>query len=278
MRKGPGDNPLYVFLHTPKCAGTTLTYHFRQHLAPDEMLALYLAAPGLYHDPTTGRQETLRTWEEIDERLSALTPEHRGRVRVIYGHDAFIGLERWFGDRNVRYFTFLRDPVELLLSWYKMFRRILERRGTLERFRLEASGLQDDHGQVRPFRDWFLATEALYPALAHNNMTRHFGHRFLRDPSPHRIYGPAQLETCKAALETCCRVGTVRTFSRHAEELCRELGLPLTLVNRNYSPKYATVEELGDFVDVIRRCNRLDTALYEHAVRLDPLADAVQRT
>ena len=40
--EGNASEPVYLFLHMPKCAGTTFRVHIENNLAQDEILSLYI--------------------------------------------------------------------------------------------------------------------------------------------------------------------------------------------------------------------------------------------
>jgi hypothetical protein len=93
--------PLLVFLHIPKTAGSTLIDIIRRQHPPETIL--------MEHQPT------------FDERMQALPRERIDQLRVMMGH-------LWFGvhasvPRPVTYSTFLRDPVERIVSHYYYVRR-----------------------------------------------------------------------------------------------------------------------------------------------------------
>lgn len=93
------DTRLHFFLHLPRTAGTTLNAIIRDNFAPHEIFSVYSAEE--YH------------------RHREIRPEALEGVRVIQGH---LFLETYrpprIYSRDVSVFTFLRDPVERLVSEY----------------------------------------------------------------------------------------------------------------------------------------------------------------
>lgn len=95
---------LYVFLHLPKCGGTTIKY--------------YLDA--IEESFYVGRLVSFKAWtytkQEILDQLGALD---RTSVRVVYGHTTFRGISAAFPKLEPRYFTAVREPVARVLSGYR---------------------------------------------------------------------------------------------------------------------------------------------------------------
>jgi hypothetical protein len=101
------ENPVYIFLHIPKTAGTSLVRMMKESLAPGEYLDLY---------------GVNRTTDVLARELAELSPERKQRVRFAAGHQVWHGIHEALG-RPARYITFLRSPVARVLSCYRMMRR-----------------------------------------------------------------------------------------------------------------------------------------------------------
>ena len=100
-RSREGRDGILVFLHIPKTAGSTLVSFLEREYGPGAVLDLY--------DSTFG------------DEVAALTPEEIGRIRVVAGHFYFGVHERLPGPCH--YLTFLRDPVERVVSHYRFVQR-----------------------------------------------------------------------------------------------------------------------------------------------------------
>lgn len=102
-------NAIYIFLHIPKTAGTSLVRGIKEALAPGEYLDLY----GVH-----------RTTDIIARELAELPPERVAKIRFAAGHQVWYGIHEVLG-RPAKYITFLRSPVARILSCYRMMRRDL---------------------------------------------------------------------------------------------------------------------------------------------------------
>jgi Sulfotransferase family len=95
----PGADRAIIFLHLPKCAGTTLNRLIEWEYPAKEIYSI---------DPSYFR------WSH--RKLMRLPSERLARLRVFKGHMPF-GLHRRLA-RPATYITFLRDPVERMISEY----------------------------------------------------------------------------------------------------------------------------------------------------------------
>ena len=113
-RREPSD-PVVIFLHIGKTAGTTIRQILRRQYAPAETLLIRnrpLRAEGEADRPT--RESTINFFASLPEA-------ERARPSLILGHTIF-GLHRHI-PRPATYFTLLRDPVGLTISQYNYVAR-----------------------------------------------------------------------------------------------------------------------------------------------------------
>ncbi len=116
----PGDAspPLFVFVHIPKTAGTTLTTVLRANNSRG----------GIRHVGNVFKGGGGTKYGATFDRLRDDGGNHLAGVRILTGHVPLGIRESFSPTREVRYFTFLRDPVERILSHLFQAREISQRR------------------------------------------------------------------------------------------------------------------------------------------------------
>jgi len=92
-----------IFLHIPKTAGTTLNEILQQQFEPEQIYFL---------GPTA--QKTIREYQELEA-------EEKEPVRLVSGHTPY-GFHEYVAGSST-YFTFLRDPVDRVVSFYHFVRK-----------------------------------------------------------------------------------------------------------------------------------------------------------
>lgn len=101
MNRTP-TQPTIIFLHIPKTAGSTLQGLLRRHYRGD---ALYVV------DGVTRTVDSLIALSDVEKR----------RIRMIAGHIPY-GLHEHL-PQPATYFTLLREPVDLVISYYYYLKR-----------------------------------------------------------------------------------------------------------------------------------------------------------
>jgi len=162
---------LFLFLHIPKTAGTTLHYLLERQFAIKENELLFT----IYKQGHT---------EQAYKKLTSLSREESNRIQVIRGHMPF-GWHRLFPWREFSYFTIFRDPIERVISHYyyeydnpeRPFHHLATKM-SLEEYIEESGVVEVDNGQTR-----FIAGASEYPfdevtydilEKAKNNLVRYF--------------------------------------------------------------------------------------------------------
>lgn len=211
-------NPLDIFLHIPKTAGTTLhNIIWREY------------AEGVY---------TLDYGVQTLETFRGLDPAGQAQIRLLTGHLTFGAHEGL--QRPTRYFTIMRDPVELVLSFYYYIRS------------------RPDHPQ-HP-----LANRLSLPDFIASK----------RNPDVHNAQthliagGSANLDQAKANIQQhFLLVGLTEQFDQTLLLLRRHLGWQnLHYARMNVTSKRPSKTELSPAVlDAILAANQLDIQLYQFA-------------
>jgi hypothetical protein len=229
---------LLIFLHLPRTAGTTFASILRRLYGPDAVLELYGAGP--------------------EEGWDALAPEAAARIRVVTGHFAFGVHERL--PQPSRYITFLRDPVDRVISHYRYVR---------------SQPGHDLHDAAMRFglAEYVESCGAYEP---NNDQTRLWAGTEL---------GPSNAEMLPAAERNLAGavIGLTEAFDASIVSMSRTFGWRLPFyVRRNATPDASSGALDPEVREHIRSRNALDAELYDHAVErfgqeIDRLGDGFAR-
>lgn len=221
---------VHFLLHVPKCAGTTVERHFREHLGPG-----FLLAPR-WNNP-------LR--DVVGNRYPGLDPATLAPVRVVSGHSLSRSMRRLFPEAEIRESVLLRDPTGFLLSFYNYRWARFER------------GLDS-----RP-----PAFETWYRAQRRNPITRFLLVRYFGQgvPALYRLSSADRLAWLEARLARFHFVGSYRRADGMIARISRELGLPETVEHQNVTPgrRLSAADLRPALAARLREENALDQALWE---------------
>ncbi|MGE0494609.1 MAG: hypothetical protein AB7S38_35695 [Vulcanimicrobiota bacterium] len=184
---------LWVFLHLPKAAGTTINGHLWQHLEWNR---------AVFHLGQWGYQDRLHHGLPQFEDLTA--PE-LAEVRVLCGHRTYYGIHQRFGGREARYFTVLRDPAERCVSRYNFAR---------------SRGLA-----VASFEQWY---GDCFLKQARSSACDFYARRF----TGLALAGEQAYRAALALLERCWYVGLADSLDHDLPHLFSSMGLPLAYTRR----------------------------------------------
>jgi Sulfotransferase family len=182
--------PLWIFLHIPKCGGTTFKAHVERHLTIEETF---------FEFSNWGRQfRAERGLPDFADRPD----EQRARAEILAGHQLGYGIHRLVpGERDTRYFTVLRDPAERCVSLYN--------------FRWSRGHASDDFGE------WY---DAWYRPNHSDYQTKFLAERLYTKRLPAR---PVQrLAMAQRLLELCWFVTTTECWNEGLDHLFAAMGLP----------------------------------------------------
>jgi hypothetical protein len=242
-----------IFLHIYKTGGQTLHRSFVRNYPGESWLPMYVGPMGL----PTGKAEGSSAnpgWiaEEARRYVRArATP----RTRCVFGHFAYYGLHELLPTTSrPRYATFLREPVERVISLY---------------YYLRNSSVNAWHDEIVhmdwSLAEWFERTPALW---IRNGQVRQLLIGTYPDVETERELTREHLAEAQARLADFWFVGFTESFAQDAARLYRRLAFaqlePGDAVN--VTPGKEPVPE------AIRRRiagdNALDLALYDYARQL----------
>jgi hypothetical protein len=233
------EERLTVFIHIPRTAGTTFTRLLKSAHPSDSV-----GFVGNVFKGGGGSDPRRVAW------LRESAAEHTRGFAVLAGHLPF-GVHAYL-PRDARYITFLRDPVDRVLSHYHWMMRL---------------HWLDPGVDGRSLGE--LLAEGVY--LHDNLQTRMLS----SDPEPFGDVTPEMLEQAKANLaEAFTAFGLVERLDESLALLQRRLGLPLLRDAPRLKPtRRPRGAEIPDkMVRTARRYNKFDLQLYGWACELFDLA------
>jgi Sulfotransferase family len=228
---GPEPDELFLFVHLPKTGGQSLRHFFMKHLAFHREF-IHLGPYGLKDAQDRG----LLPYEQRPEAERAL-------ARVILGHYVHKDTHKLVPGRIPRHITFVREPAEMLLSYYN-FQMSLER---------------SSNRPAVGFDQWYDSTKR------GNLMTRWFYKQFMRERDPGQLTRRI-LEEVVEALREFWFVGCTEHLDRDAPVLFKRMGIEGSLERANVAGVH--FEKLITLDPSLRRRlqqdNPLDVELYEY--------------
>ena len=241
---------LYLFLHQYKTAGTTLWRHLAPNFAAASQLFLSGERIGLGTSKRDGHPAVPGfVRDRVDAYVAANS--HAG-TRLLMGHFVYPGIHALVpGSREARYFTFLRHPVERVISLYWYLKHASDSHWHHE---LADAGWSLD--------EWFEQTRALW---AHNGQTRHLLVGAHERACAEREMDPRLLEDAKRALDRFWFVGLTETFERDAGFLLGRLSATRFAKKNAIRVNTRKQGATRDAYARIAAANQLDLELYEHA-------------
>ena len=104
--------PLYIIQHVAKCGGTSIRIFLEKHLSSDEFWQLYTEDIYEGHSQFIGKFRNTK----IDTINDAINSMDKSKVKAIIGHFVHMNMHKLFPDRDVRYITMTRNPLDFLQS------------------------------------------------------------------------------------------------------------------------------------------------------------------
>jgi hypothetical protein len=223
-----------IFMHIPKTAGRSFSTLLNRQYPADSIFELY------------GYDDAIPA---AAARLKSMDAAEKARIRLIRGHYAF-GLHQHL-DQPATYITFLRDPVERVISLYHYL-------------------LRDG---AHPLHDWLLRERISLEAFAGNAAMSHLTNvqaqylSGLKEEYNAANPDPALLPLAVQNMQEHCVVGLVEEFDRSLMVMAKQFGWRhVTYERRNVTQGRVRTSTLpGRVVDLIQERNQLDIALYEIA-------------
>lgn len=121
------DKYLYIFLHIPKCGGTTFYHHILQNFKKEEILVLHenffsmeesIYEAAKHKDGYEWLKQKRKVYKKkFEDYIYNLPNTEKDKIKIIYGHYIYYGIHKYF-NKIPRYITFVRNPIYRTVSLY----------------------------------------------------------------------------------------------------------------------------------------------------------------
>jgi hypothetical protein len=240
-KNNPKSQPIIIFMHIPKTAGSTLKLIFYRQFQPGEIFEFYFMKD-----------------KSVSERIQVfkyLQKAQKRQLKLVSGHIGF-GLHQ-FIDHPCTYTTFFRHPIERIISYYchlKATQKKIVENQSLEDFVEKCSG------------------------YAQNSMTKFLSGKTLDNqlnPSSamvDNLNSNEMFELAKKNLENYFEIfGISERFNESLVLLQKAFGwnIALNYQKRNVAKTRIKRQDLSvNTVKIIEHFNEMDLQLYEYAKEL----------
>lgn len=269
-----GSNELIFFMHIPKTAGTTLRQIIQQQYGEEHIFPAYIGVGAAtlpeHIDKLKSKlnQELYKQVNQTDSPLGQLLTQSlnqstnqsissplKPEIKLILGHVGF-GLHEILG-RELKYITFLRHPVDRVISWYYHQQRVKDAKY---------------HQESQYFSLRELIT-TLQPIPTDNHQTRYLSGDWLQQQLGQTgvSYGECDRSLLNRAKENLRQyfsvVGIQEDFDGSLA-LCKKVlqWQKIDYIPENIGKDKAKLAQSE--IDFIAKCNPWDLELYEYAKTL----------
>lgn len=233
---------LFLFVHLPKCAGTSML-SMLSHVGSDRCITIA---------ETASKTQAMNI-----VRNSSL---NRSKVKVIMGRNVLYGMHDGFQSEPF-YFTMLRNPVERYISQYNFYVDAAKNQNHRAHYAGSHRVLID--GKIMSLHEFALR------GCDKNMMTRALADALYDPDSSDQwwwVDEETQLSQAKRMLSHMGFVGFVETFEADCQTMFEQINISPPLIQVNCSDHAAECD--ADVLALIQQNNLDDIALYNHAFSL----------
>lgn len=243
--------PLYVVIHLYKTAGKALLRNFERNLGKHKLLSMYAPQIGLNKAENSANPG----WNEAVV-LDYLEKRLNDRIVCLFGHMSFYGVHELpqTKQRDVRYITFLREPITRIVSLYNFLKH-------------NSKNVWHDEIVINNWslEEWFRYSRGLW---LHNGQLRHLLLWKCKEVLELRDLTQEHLRIGKEIINNMWFIGTKETYDVDSRYLCYLLGFkhcqPEEAVNVSTGEKRIDARVRA----LIEADNALDAELYRHACQV----------
>lgn len=239
----PLNDHLFLFLHLPKCAGTSLLKMFSE--------------VGRRRCVTVAENENkLAAFESVQRQMKAswIRPS---RLKLIQGRNVLRGMERFAPAKQPFFFTFVREPVERFVSQFAFY-EVLADTPNHPGHAMAVARIGEGHDRLS-------LEQFVEQCQGVNMMTRAIASAWLTpDEEPSWWHAPKSgcFAPAKQMLGQMSFIGLVEDFATHARMVCQWMGIRPKDVRLNQSKP---LDISNDLRKKIRELVVDDLEIYEFA-------------
>ena len=252
--------PLYIFLHTPKCAGTTVVKHLVYFAEKESYLHLWV----------NSLPDGIKTNKEYTEKqILSIPKEKRDKIKILIGHNVYYGIDKLFPNREPRYITFLRNPVKIKFSSYNYGRTRLNKKESIS---------ADDYNswkrnliknnKIITFEEFF--SHKSVPNYMSMFLVFAFLKRMIHNGMIHKIVDAdlnnEDIKEIKRALNKFYFVGILEN-PKDLLFLYFLFKIDKSAPKQNVSKKYIKMNQKN--IELVRSNSKYDQEIYRHAINLN---------
>lgn len=250
------SRPLLIFLHLPKCAGLTFRYHAKKNLNEEERMLLSYKCLGL--DPNNPSTD-YKVFERATKKyLSRFSDEQKDKIKLIYGHTVIWGVHKYF-KRPYRYFTFIRNPVDRVVSLYNYLVYLFENVSDEESYKYYKKTLLVNE-KIPNFETWLKLkydNKLLRGYLTQSGALKIFGY----------LKGRINDITISKALKKFYFVGIAGNYSKDSLFIYNQLGFNKFFIDQNITPKTYSIGKDEKIEKEIIKYNFNDLNLFQQSFK-----------
>ena len=239
------DKDLFIFIHIPKCAGTTLRENILLNYSSKQVLCIYKEYNSEFMESVG-----------VENFISSISEKRKSQIKIIIGHNVHYGIHKLFHDRTPRYITFIRNPARRMVSLYNWMRTNSDN----DNNSVDSKRLMHNGAIVQFGMKWF----ELNRDTLHNRISKFLYYKFFSNLL--NEFSEKNLNQVFSILDKFYFIGITENKT-DMDFICYILGLKKFSKNVNVSLKYVIPNLLENTLKEIENQNKIDMKLYDFALK-----------